>query len=177
MSKISYANLKLKVNTEIAAVQYKDTNIEVLKYLSIEDKISLINIVLQRTLIDNVYSPILMDMYFHLYLIYLYTNISFTDKQKEDEFKLYDTLKSNGLMDMIIAAIPEEEYKMLYEYLIEESNKRMKAIRSAVGLIQSIIHDLPMQAQAAADIVNNFDKEKYQSVIDFAKAANGGRDI
>ena len=62
MSKISYANLKLKVNTEITAVQYKDTNIEVLKYLSIEDKISLINIVLQRTLVDNVYSPILMDL-------------------------------------------------------------------------------------------------------------------
>ena len=80
-------------------------------------------------------------------------------------------------MDMIITAIPEEEYKMLYEYLMEESNKRMKAMRSAVGLIQSIIHDLPMQAQAAADIVNNFDKEKYLSVIDFAKAANGGRDI
>lgn len=177
MSKVTYASLKLKVNTDISPVQYNESTIEVLKYLPIEDKASLINIVLQNTLVNNVYSPVLMDMYFHLYLVYLYTNITFTDKQREDEFKLYDTLKSNGLMDAIITAIPEEEYKMLYEYLNEEATKRMKAMRSAVGLIQSIIHDLPTQAQAAADIVNNFDKEKYQSVIDFAKAANGGRDI
>ena len=27
------------------------------------------------------------------------------------------------------------------------------------------------------DIINNFDKEKYQNVLDFAKAANGGREI
>ena len=118
-----------------------------------------------------------MDMYFHLYLVYLYTNLTFTEKQREDEFKLYDTLKSNGLMDAVITAIPEEEYKMLYDYLVEESQKRMKAMRSAVGLIQSIINDLPAQAQAAADIVNSFDKEKYQNVVDFAKAANGGREI
>ena len=116
-------------------------------------------------------------MYFHLYLVYLYTNLSLTDKQKEDEFKIYNNLKSNGLMDLVINAIPEEEYNMLYNYLVEESNKRMKAMRSAVGLIQSIINDLPAQAQAAADIVNSFDQEKYQNVIDFAKAANGGRDI
>ena len=71
MSKVSYTNLKLKVNTENTVIQYNDQAIEVLKYLPIEDKISLINIVLQHTLVDNIYSPILMDMYFHLYLIYL----------------------------------------------------------------------------------------------------------
>lgn len=177
MSKITYSSLKLKVNTENTIVQFNEQDIEVLKYLPVEDKISLINIVLQHTLLDNVYSPILMDVYFHLYLVYLYSNITFTEKQKEDEFKMYNTLKSNGLMDLIINAIPEDEYEMLYEYLIEESEKRMKAKRSAVGLIQSIIADLPKQAQAVADIVDNFDPEKYQNVIDFARAANGGRDI
>lgn len=177
MSKITYTNLKLKLNTENTELQYNDQTIEVLHYLPIEDKISLINIVLQNSLVDNVYNPMLMDMYFHLYLIYLYTNINLTDKQKEDEFKVYNNFKSNGLMDKIIEAIPEEEYNMLYEYLIEFSEKKMEAMRSAVGLIQSIINDLPAQAQAAADIVNSFDKEKYQNVLDFAKAANGGRDI
>lgn len=177
MSKIKYTNLKLKTNTDSIEIKYNDQIIEVLKYLPIEEKSSLINIVLQQSLVDNVYRPILMDMYFHLYLVYLYTNISITDKQKQDDFKIYNTFKSSGLMDMIIEAIPEEEYQMLYKYLIEESETRTKNNQSLVGLIQSLINDLPAQAQAVSDIVNNFDKEKYQNVIDFAKAANGGRDI
>lgn len=177
MAKVSYANLKLKINEETVKIMFKDTEIEVLQYLPIDDKYSLISITLQKAQEENTYSPVLLDMFFHLHLVYLYTNITFTDKQREDEAKLYDILKSNGLMDEIIKAIPEVEYNMLYNYLEEESRNRTKAKRSAVGLIQSIINDLPTQAQAAMDIVNNFDKEKYQNVIDFAKAANGGRDI
>ena len=80
-------------------------------------------------------------------------------------------------MDDIIKAIPEHEYNMLYTYLEDEVKHRTKAKRSAIGLIQSIINDLPNQANAAMEIVNNFDKTKYQEVINFAKAANGGRDI
>ena len=48
---------------------------------------------------------------------------------------------------------------------------------STSSMIQSIINDLPKNAQAAANIVDNFDESKYQAVIDFAKAANGGRPI
>ena len=48
---------------------------------------------------------------------------------------------------------------------------------SATSLIRSIINDLPANAQAAADIVSTFDKDKYQEVINFATAANGGRNI
>lgn len=177
MAKVSYASLKLKVNEETTKINFKDTEIEVLNYLPIDDKYGLISIALQKAQEENVYSPVLLDMFFHLYLVYLYTNITFTEKQKEDEAKLYDVLKSNGLMDEIIKAIPENEYSMLYTYLEEEVKHRTKAKRSAVGLIQSIINDLPSQAQAAMDIVNNFDKEKFQNVVDFAKAANGGRDI
>ena len=54
---------------------------------------------------------------------------------------------------------------------------KTKYNRSVVSLVQSLIHDLPSQAQAAMDIVNNFDKDKFQEVVNFAKAANGGREI
>ena len=49
--------------------------------------------------------------------------------------------------------------------------------RSVSGIIQNIITDLPKQAEAMQDIIDNFDKEKYQNVLNFAKAANGGREI
>ena len=48
---------------------------------------------------------------------------------------------------------------------------------SLASMIKTLVNDLPKNAQAAMDMVNSFDKEKYQEVIDFAKAANGGRAI
>ena len=116
-------------------------------------------------------------MYFHLNLIYLYTNISFTEKQREDEEKLYDLLDSNGLIDLIVSNIPEFEYKDLLEKTTEKIKHELKYNTTAAAIISKLINDLPKNAQAAANIVESFDKEKYKAVVDFAKAANGGRDI
>ena len=94
MSKVSYANLKLKVNNEVKTFNFNGTEVEVLNYLPTEDKYDLIMISLQKANEDGIYNPLLLDVFFHLNLVYMYTNLSFTTKQKEDEFKLYDTLKS-----------------------------------------------------------------------------------
>jgi hypothetical protein len=178
MGKVSYTNLKLKVNTDVEKIILdENTEIEVLKYLPIEDKYDLIAITLQKSKDNDIYNPLMLDMYFHLYLIYLYTNISFTDKQKENEQKLYDTLKSNGIIDKVLEAIPEEEYDDLLDFMDQLINIEMNYNNSAAGVIRKLVDDLPKNAQAANDIVNNFDKEKFQNVINFAQAANGNRPI
>lgn len=43
--------------------------------------------------------------------------------------------------------------------------------------ITHLINDLPANAEAAAKIVDNFNPEQYKAVVDFAKYANGGRNI
>ena len=53
----------------------------------------------------------------------------------------------------------------------------LKYKNTAGGVLQSLIQDLPRNAQMAAEIVDNFDKNKFQAVVDFATAANGGRKI
>ena len=177
MAKITYSSLKLKTNEEIKEVNFNENKIEVKQYLPISDKIDLVDISLQEAKEGNLYNPLKVDMYFHLNLIYLYTNINFTDKQKEDEEKLYDTLNSTGLIDAIIAEIPEKEYNYLRNMANEKVENDLKYNTTAASLIAKLIEDLPRNAQAAADILENFDKTKFQNVIDFAKAANGGRDI
>ena len=177
MSKVSYANLKLKVDTSTNIFAFKGQNIEVLKYLPVDDKYDLIMITLQKSFEDGFYNEVKLDTYFHLYLVYMYTNLSFTDKQREDEFKLYDTLKSNGFIDQMLDTIDEDEYKTLYEYLEKVKYETDKNRLSVSALIQKIINDLPKNAEAAAHIVENFNPEKYQQVIQFAEAANGGRPI
>ena len=174
---ISYANMKLKVVNTTHDFNFNGNTIKVLDYLPIEDKYDLIMITLQKSLENGYYNPLKLDMYFHLNLIYLYTDINFTDKQREDENKIYDNIKSNGLLDAFLQDFNEEEYNELFSILEDTKNEILNSKRSVSSLIQSFINDLPKQAEAVQNIIDNFDKEKYQNVIDFAKAANGGRDI
>lgn len=175
---MKYSDLNLKINKETTIVKIDDnTEIEVLQYLPIEDKIDLIQIALQKSLENGVYNEVKLDMYFNLYIVYMYSNLEFTDEEKEDEFKLYNELQSNYIIVHVIAGMDEGEYDCLLDYLksMQEANEMYRS--SAAAILQSFIQDMPRNAAAAAEIVDNFDKEKYKNVIDFAKSANGGRPI
>lgn len=177
MAKVSYANMKLKMNESVKEVQLGETKIEVKQYLPVEEKYSFLNIVLQNSLENDVYHSVKVDMYFHLYLVYLYTNINFTDKQKEDESKLFDILLTNGIIEGVITTIPEAEYNMLVNLLNQMIEKNEKYKTTFAGVVGKFINDLPAQADAAMKIVENFDPNKFQEVVAFAQAANGGRPI
>ena len=178
MAKVTYASLKLKPNTEVKTVKFGDVEIEVKQYLSIEDKYDIIMSTVKNAKDENgLYNDIKVDLFFHLFLIYKYAGITFTEKQKEDEIKLYDTIMSTGLMDTILSAIPETEYNFLYNSINKYMTDDLKYNTTAAAVIRSLITDLPKQAEAANKIIENFDKEKFQAVIDFAQAANGGRPI
>jgi hypothetical protein len=177
MTKITYASLKLKTDTSVKSFKYNDSEIEVLQYLPIDEKYSLVNITLQKALEGTIYNPVKKDLYFHLNLVYLYTNITFTDKQREDEAKLYDTLVSNGIMEEVLNNIPDSEYEILYDCMEELESDILNYKNTISGIIREVIDNLPLQAGEMQKIVDSFDKEKFQEVLDFAKAANGGRDI
>ena len=111
-------------------------------------------------------------MYFNLYIIYFYTNINFTDKQKEDPAKLYDQMQSNGLITSVIEAMYNDEYANLLTSLevIRDANLTYKNTAGAV--LQAIIQDLPRNAAAAAEIVNNWNPENFKEVQRLAQLAN-----
>ena len=173
MATVSFTNLKLNINKDINTVDFNGTKIEVLKYLPIEDKKDLVQIALQKSYEDGIYNDILLDIYFHLNIIYLYTNLNITDKQKEDEFKLYDKIKSSGLLDVILDGVDDTEYEYLYNSLEKAIADHMAYKNSAAGVVQNIIQDLPGNAAAAAEIINSFDAEKFQNVQDMLKMAQG----
>ena len=176
-NKVSYANLKLKVDTGVSSFMFEGTEIEVLNYLPISDKYDLVMISLQKAEENGIYNPLLLEMYFHLNLVYMYTNLSFTEKQKENEMKLYDALVSNGFMAQFLDTMDEDEYSELFAYVEEIMSLTLAYKNTAGAVLQTVIQDLPKNAQMAADIVESFNPDKYQSVIDFATAANGGRNI
>ena len=177
MHKVSFTNLKLKINNDTKSFDFNGQKIEVFQYVPIADKDDMIQSIIQNSVNRGIYNPIKADMYFHLYLVYLYTNITFTKKQKEDEEKLYDMILSSGLLEQILKVIPQEEYAELKNFFDAKLSTVLTYETSTARSLTAFIEELPKQMAEAAKIVDNFDKEKYSNVIDFAKAANGGRDI
>ena len=177
MSKVSYANLKLKINTEVNTFNFNNQTIEVLKYLPIQDKYDLIMITLQKAEENGIYNEVKLDMYFHLHLVYMYTNLSFTEKQKENEEKIYDTLQSNGFFDVFLGVLDEDEYTYLYNSIGLISKEKTDYNKTITALIRDYFDTMPKKAESAAKIVENFNPAQFQAVLDFANAANGNRDF
>ena len=176
--KVSYANMKLKVNTEVNTFEFAGQKIDVLKYLPAKDKYDLLMITLQEaTEQGDAYNDFLISMHFELNLVYMYTNISFTEKQREDEFKLYDTLKSNGFFNLFYQALNEDEYNELFASLNALRKDTVAYKLSMSSVLKNLVNNLPKNAEAAAKIVQNFNPEQYKQVVEFARAANGGRNI
>lgn len=175
MSKIAYSKLNLKTDTSIKEVPFNGQIIEVTQYLPWEDKMSLINIVLQKAKEGTEYNPLKLDMYFSIYLVMMYTNITFTDKQREDEFKLANAINSGLLYDTVKDNIPEKELAYISSLLLNTAEARRKNYNSIAGVINDIIENLPLQAEQMQKIVDNFNPEKFQNVLDFAKSVNNGK--
>ncbi len=174
---MNFQEINLHTNTETNIIIVNSQEIEVKKYLPISDKIDLIQIALQKSEEDGIYNDMKLDMYFHLNIIYLYTNIEFSIEDKEDEMKLYDILDSNDVITSVIGAMEEGEYEGLKESLLIMKEDNLTYKNTAAAVLTRIIQDLPKNAAAAKEIVDSFNPEQYQAVVDFATAANGGRNI
>ena len=101
MAKISYSKLGLKVDDSIEIIEWNEQKIEVKKYLPISKKIEImekiVNVTLQAD--SKQYNVPQVCINLVMEIIYNCTNISFTEKQKEDTYKLYDSFVSSGLLD------------------------------------------------------------------------------
>lgn len=177
MSDINYKDLGLSKPTDFKNFKWGEQNIEVLKYLPIQDKYDIVMITLQKSLEDGIYNPIKMDMHFHLNLVYIYTNLVFSIEERENEDLIYDEMKSSGFLDAFLKQIDSVEYTEMQEDIDNIAELSMTYKSTAASVMRNFIEDLPNNAEAAQKIVDNFDPAKYQAVVDFAKAANGGKSI
>lgn len=171
---MKYQELNLKKGIPTVKLE---NGIQVKKYISTPDKIDLIQIALQKSEEEGIYNEVKLECYFHLNIIYLYTDIEFSAEDREDEMELYDILDRNDIIDQVIAAIGEDEYIDLRDKLIRTQRDNMKYRNTAAAVLTRIVQDLPKNAAAAKEIVDSFDSSKYQEVVNFATAANGGRNI
>ena len=152
-TKPTFAKLKLQKNVEVKTITFNNFDIEVKQYLPIQDKLTLISNVINSASTEQNYSnPVQEDVFGTLEIIYAYTNISFTEKQKEDPANLYDIVISSGLADAIIAAILEVEYKTIVDG-INRSIEAIYAYRNSIyGILDSVSQDYGTLDMDASEI-------------------------
>ena len=142
MAKPTFAKMGLKAKNDIKTIIIGEQEIEVQQYLPIQKKLELIGNVASFSADENNFAnPVKADVFFNLEMMYHYTNITFTEKQKEDFIKTFDLLKEHGIFDMVKDAIPPEEYYSLYEDTWKCISEIYKYKNSVLGLLDIIKND------------------------------------
>lgn len=143
MAKISFTKLGLVKNQEIKMLSWNNQEIEIKQYLPINEKLSLISNVINNAHDGNknFSNPMQVKVYSALEILYFYTNINFTDKQKEDVAKLYDLVASSGLITNVINLIPKEEYDELISGIKDSINAIYSYQNSVLGILDSVKED------------------------------------
>lgn len=153
MAKVPFSKLNLKKIDKVQVVTINGLEIEVKQYLPVAEKLELIANVLNNSADDNNFAnPVKTYVLSHLEIIYAYTNLSFTDKQKEDPAKLYDILETNGIIDSIILALPPSEYDNLIEDITSTIDAYYKYKNSALGILEAATTDYKNLDLEASDI-------------------------
>lgn len=139
-SKPTFSKLKLQLNKETTPVQIGEQTIQVRKYLPIEEKLELISKVIMQAHEpeSNYNNPVKTDALIALELIFAYTDLVFTDKQKEDLPKLYDLLHCNNIDTMIIDAIGENEYNEVKAGVYRSIDAIYSYQNSVLGILDNV---------------------------------------
>lgn len=143
MAKVPFTKLKCKINDNEIPVQIGEETIAIKQYLPIQDKLGLIGRVVEfaHEQDNNFSNPVKAGVYRDLEIIFAYTNISFTDKQKEDLPKLYDILYSSGVIKTVIDNIPEDEYLEIVCGVKDSIDAIYKYQNSILGILDTISTD------------------------------------
>ena len=142
MAKLAFSKLGLKNNNQVVNINYNEQTIEVKQYISVNDKLKLISDIINNTVDEHSFcNPVKVKVYLLIGIVENYTNISFTEKQKEDIVKLYDLIQSNGLFDKILEAIPDEELNDLLNSTWDSVDAIYTYRNSVMGILDNVSAD------------------------------------
>ena len=156
MAKIAFTKLSLKLNKEVKTIIWEDQEIEIKQYLPVNEKLEMISRILNSSADDmKFYNVGKIEIFTALELIFTYTNINFTDKQKEDICKLYDLLVSSGLYSAIVCEIPKVEREWIEDVTMETVASIYSYQSSILGILDSVSEDYSNLELDASKVYND----------------------
>lgn len=165
MAKVAFSKFGLKPNSEIKTITWGGQDIEVIQYLPIQKKLGLIGRVISQAHEQdaNYSNPVKIEVYTALEILFEYTNITFTEKQKEDIPKLYDIVYSSGLWQAIVDAMPTDELDIVMNGIENSIEAIYKYQNSVLGIIDLLKGDM--------ETIDNIDVEGMkQSLVEIAES-------
>lgn len=142
MAKLAYSKLNLKPDVKATGMPWGEYEVEVRAYLPLEEKVDMISRIINQSVDDNgFYNPMRVNLYMTLEVVYAYTNLSFTDKQKENPFKLYDALVSSGFVIALMTVMNKTELEEIRNFTYEVIENIYQFKNSALGILESISKD------------------------------------
>lgn len=166
MAKLAFSKLGLKPNTKTGTITYNDVTIEVKDYLPVNDKLALISNVINNAVDNNgYYNEGKVRVFFVLEVIDAYTNLSFTEKQKEDPCKLYDLIVGNELWEKVWDLMLASE-KAYLETCLYKTIKSIYAYKNSVmGILDTISQDYSNLSLDAQEIQKNLADPENMSLL------------
>lgn len=139
MAKVNFNKLQLKKVNDVKTFQWEEENIEVKQYLPIQDKLELLTKVINMALDSSskYYNPAQLSVLLDFELIQTYTNINFTEKQKEEYLKNYDLMLSNGFVARVKMNMDQTELKMIETWLYECLQHIYEYNNSIMGILEN----------------------------------------
>lgn len=143
MARVPFSKLGLKLNNNPFEITFNDQNVEIKRYLSIQEKLNIIGnaLRLEAEYNNNNFVNIpMLRMFTELEIIYAYTNLSFTEKQKEDFIKTYDLLNSNHFIENLYSHI-SNEFDYIMENTIRSAELSYSYNNSVYGILDALQTD------------------------------------
>ena len=164
MAKVPFSKLQAAVDGCSVKTFYYDKSgnevyYEVKHYLPFKEKLEMITRIVNQSVDDNgFYNPMRVQLYTVLEVMYAYTNLSFTEKQKEDPFKLYDLLVSTGIFMDVLKEIAEHDWADIQDNIKTTIDNIYKYRNSVMGILEAVSTDygeLKLDAENLTDTLLN----------------------
>lgn len=140
MAKLAFSKLTLQKNSQVKEWSFNEQSIEVKQYLSIKERMDIAQLVIQQVIDFN--NEFLNEFVFHMYMdlaiVFNYTNLSFTDKQKEDLYKLYDLFVGSGFIKELKKQVDCNQTDDLEVYTYKTLNGYYKYHNSVYGIMDAM---------------------------------------
>lgn len=173
MAQITYTKLGIKpIIDNVKIINWNpEVQIEVKQYLSLQKKLEVLTNIINASTDDNgFYNSAKIDFNKTLEIIFAYTNIKFTDKQKEDPMKLYDSFYSCGLAEKIFELIPENELEWFDKHVRISIDKIYEYRNSVYGILDALktdYNDLGLDVEKLQEALANDDNVGFlKEVVD-----------
>ena len=167
-----FSDIDTKYKKEFKTFTWRDKEIKISQYLPIDEKIALIDIALQKSMYNGMIHPLQLKKYYELGLVYMYSDIVFSEKDRADEAQIYDDLWASGLLDEIIKRIAPREIQTCAEMLKETKIAIEKYKVSAVGIVETLINVIEEEVPHIMDTVNNLAPEDVQQLLQVISSKN-----